>query len=183
MPRRITLDHLGEMLRFGLVGGSGVFVNLGVYVLLHKLLPQDPESVFLPLPPTDFNIRWVHVLSSAAFVVANAWNFELNRLWTFRAGERASRTRFLHFFAVGLVGLALQLLLVTLLIHPRSPIELPTAVFDGSTGFRTRTYWAQLISIAVVTPLSFLFNRLWTFGQSRVRTAPAHDDAADQARA
>lgn len=173
MPtRRLTTGHLGEMVRFGMVGGSGVLVNMAVYVLLHKVLPIDPEGVLLPLPPTDFNIRWVHALVTAAFVVANISNFELNRRWTFRAGKRAGRTRFPHFFAVGLAGLLVQLLIVTLLIHPYSPIELPTSVFDGSTGFRTRTYWAQLISIALVTPLSFLFNKLWTFGASRARSGP-----------
>lgn len=180
MPaRRLTLGHVGELMRFALVGGSGVLVNVGVVVLLNKVLPHDPESVFLPLRPTDFNIRWVHVLNAAGFVVANAWNFELNRLWTFRAGQRTARTRFPRFFAVGLLGLALQLILVTLLIHPYSPIELPTSVLDGSTGFRTRTYWATLISVVAVTPLSFLFNRLWTFGTSRARSVRAVETRPD----
>ena len=58
-----------------------------------------------------------------------------------------------------------------------------SGVFDGSTGFRTQSYWAQLIMIVCVTPLSFLFNRLWTFGESRVRStavasAGVTDDAA-----
>lgn len=161
--------HLGEMVRFALVGGSGVVVNLAVVVLLNKLLPYDPEHVFLPLPPTEFNVRWIHVFGSIAFAVANLWNFELNRLWTFRAGTRTARTRFVRFFTIGVVALGAQLLLVTLLMHPYSPIELSTDVFDGTTGFRTRAYWAQLISVVCVTPLSFLLNRIWTFGASRHR--------------
>ncbi|HEX3207166.1 MAG TPA: hypothetical protein VHQ68_13085, partial [Propionibacteriaceae bacterium] len=39
--------------------------------------------------------------------------------------------------------------------------------FDNSTGFRTRFYWAQLITIAIVTPLSFLLNKFWTFSAVR----------------
>jgi hypothetical protein len=52
-------------------------------------------------------------------------------------------------------------------MHPHSPIALSTSVFDDSTGFRTRLYWAQLIVIAVVTPLSFVLNKLWTFNAVR----------------
>ena len=45
-------------------------------------------------------------------------------------------------------------------MHPGSPFALSTAFFDDSTGFRTRLYWAQLIAIAIVTPLSFVLNKL-----------------------
>jgi putative flippase GtrA len=40
-------------------------------------------------------------------------------------------------------------------------------VLDDSTGFRTRLYWAQLIVIGVVMPLSFVLNKLWTFNAMR----------------
>ena len=191
MPaRRLTVGHLGEMVRFALVGGSGFVVNLLAYVAIHKVLPADPRDVLVPLWPTEFNIRWIHAFSFFSFVVANVWNFELNRVWTFRAGERTSRTRFGRFFAVGLLAQLIGSFLLTLLTNPVSPLELDPSIFDGSTGFRTQSYWAQLIMIVCVTPLSFLFNRLWTFGDSRVRSAPAtstpareHGDAADRGRA
>jgi len=48
-------------------------------------------------------------------------------------------------------------------------------VFDNSTGFRTRLYWAQLIVIAVTTPVSFVLNKLWTFAAVRTH----HPDLAD----
>lgn len=161
----VRRHHVGEMVRFALVGGSGVLVNLAVVVLLNKVTPMHAESVFLPLRPTYFNVRWFHVFAALAFVVANLWNFELNRVWTFRAGERAERSRFGRFFTIGVATLVVQLFLMTALLHPFSPLELPTSAFDGSTGLRTRSYWAQLISVICVTPLSFLLNRLWTFGQ------------------
>ena len=59
------------------------------------------------------------------------------------------------------------MVILTLLMHPQSPLTLPPAIFDDSTGFRTRLYWAQLITIAVVTPLSFVLNKLWTFSAVR----------------
>ena len=59
----------------------------------------------IDLPFTDFNIRWYHVFSTIAFLVANLWNFQLNRLWTFRSAAHASWIReYLPFLAVGLLG-------------------------------------------------------------------------------
>ena len=52
-------------------------------------------------------------------------------------------------------------------MHPLSPLALSPAFFDDSTGFRTRLYWAQLITIAVVTPISFVLNKIWTFSAVR----------------
>jgi hypothetical protein len=52
-------------------------------------------------------------------------------------------------------------------MHPHSPVSLPTDVFDDTTGLRNRLYWSQLIVIGVVTPLSFVLNKLWTFAAVR----------------
>jgi len=40
-------------------------------------------------------------------------------------------------------------------------------LLDDSTGFRTRLYWAQLVVIGVVMPVSFVLNKLWTFNAMR----------------
>jgi hypothetical protein len=72
------------------------------------------------------------------------------------------------------VGLAI----LTLLMHPGSIFSLSTTFFDNSTGFRTRFYWAQLIQIALVTPLSFVLNKIWTF--SSVRSRPALPPVEDE---
>jgi putative flippase GtrA len=52
-------------------------------------------------------------------------------------------------------------------MHPYSPVSLPMDVFDDTTGLRNRLYWSQLIVIALVTPLSFVLNKLWTFAAVR----------------
>src|SRR5699024_6091849 len=52
--------------------------------------------------------------------------------------------------------------LITSLMNPTSPIALPADVLDDSSGFRTRYYWAQLISVLVTVPVSFVVNQLWT---------------------
>jgi putative flippase GtrA len=157
------------LLRFGLVGGSGVLVNMFVLILLNKF-GADAHAVAIDLPLTDFNIRWYHVFSTIAFLVANLWNFQLNRWWTFKSSDHASWWKeYLPFLAVGLMALVANLGILTLLLHPNSPVALSTSFFDDSTGFRTRLYWAQLIAIAFVTPLSFLLNKVWTFSAVRGR--------------
>ena len=155
------------LFRFGVVGLSGVFVNLLVTVICNKVGP-DEDVIFLGLPLTDFNVRWYHVFSTIAFLVANLWNFQLNRRWTFRSAKHSGWLReYLPFLTVGLLAQVVGLAILTLLMHPHSPLALSPAIFDDSTGFRTRLYWAQLITIAVVTPVSFVLNKIWTFSAVR----------------
>lgn len=164
------------LLRFGLVGGSGVLVNLLVVIGLNKIGP-DANAVALGLPVTDFNVRWYHVFATIAFVVANLWNFQLNRRYTFRSTEHAGWFgEYLPFMAVGLGAHLVGLGILTLLLHPGSVFSLSPTIFDNSSGFRTRLYWAQLIQIIVTTPVSFVLNKLWTF--SSVRSRPALEEAA-----
>jgi putative flippase GtrA len=159
--------------RFALVGGTGVIVNLIALVIVKRLGPQ-PEVALFALRPTAFHVRWYHLYSTAAFLVANLWNFQLNRSWTFRSGRHARWFKeYWPFLAVGMLGQAIGLVLLTLLMHHGSPIALPTDPLDDTTGLRTRLYWAQLIVIVVVTPLSFVLNKLWTFAAVRTRRLEA----------
>lgn len=163
------------LVRFGVVGASGVLINLITLILVKKLGPGFDEAVF-GLPLGEFNLRWYHVYSTIAFFVANLWNFQLNRSWTFRsAGHTRWLKEYLPFLAVGLAGQAIGLALLTGLLHPHSLLSLPSDVLDDSTGFRTRLYWAQLIVIAVVTPLSFVINKLWTFAAVRTHHQELQD--------
>jgi putative flippase GtrA len=159
--------NLGLLARFGVVGGSGVVVNLLTLVVLRRLGPHFDDAV-VGLGTSDFNLRWYHVYSTIAFLVANLSNFQLNRTWTFRS-SRLSRWwhEYWPFLVVGFGGQAVGLALLTLLMHPDSPVSLPTRVFDDSSGLRSRLYWSQLIVIGLVMPVSFVFNKLWTFAAVR----------------
>jgi putative flippase GtrA len=200
--------NVGQFVRFGLVGGSGVLVNLVVAVAAKKLAPKvwpgldwlpgcgdQPQSCgvavtvlcgventpLLGLFGTGFNIRWYHVFSILAFVVANLWNYELNRLWTFRAVVSVRRpgwwSALRRFFLVGLLAQFIGMGIETLLMNPGSPLHLPCSVFDGSTGWRTRWYWAHLAMILVTIPVSFLLNKFWSFGARRPKCQP-QDEAS-----
>ncbi|WP_238343015.1 GtrA family protein [Nocardioides cynanchi] len=178
-----TRRNAAQFVRFALVGGTGVVVNLVALVIVKRLGP-DPEVALFALRPTSFHVRWYHLYSTAAFVVANLWNFQLNRSWTFRSGKHARWVKeYWPFFAVGLLGQAIGLVLLTLLMHHGSPLSLPTDPLDDSSGLRTRLYWAQLIVIVVVTPLSFVLNKLWTFAAVRTRhldAVPIHPIAEQE---
>ncbi|OYO05735.1 GtrA family protein [Enemella evansiae] len=155
-----------QFLRFGLVGGSGVLVNQIVVIILNKLLGGDYRDVAFPLPFSDFNIRWYVVITTVAFLVANVWNFQLNRTWTFKSGKHAGWWReFFPFLAVGSVAYLVGQVIIQLLLWHGSPVELAKLfpVLDDSSGLRKPLYWANLIQITLTMPINFVVNKLWTF--------------------
>ncbi|MBC2934113.1 GtrA family protein [Nocardioides sp. zg-1228] len=161
--------NVGLLARFGVVGASGVLVNLLTLVVLRRLGPHFDDAV-VAIGSSGFNLRWYHVYSTIAFLVANLSNFQLNRTWTFKSSGAAPWWReYWPFFVVGVGCQVVGLALLTLLMHPHSPIGLSRELLDDSSGLRNRLYWAQLIVITLVTPLSFVVNKLWTF--AAVRTA------------
>jgi putative flippase GtrA len=97
-----------QLVKFGLVGGSGYVVNLLVFAAL-----------------TEF--AGVHHIPAAigAFCVAVSNNFLLNRHWTFRARDGHAGFQAARFFAVSLVGLAFNLAVLELLVSVAELPELP----------------------------------------------------------
>ncbi|MDO5500858.1 MAG: GtrA family protein [Propionibacteriaceae bacterium] len=154
-----------QLIKFGMVGGSGVLVNFLVTVIGNKIFPHY-LGVAIDLPFTDFNIRWYHVITSLAFFIANIWNFQLNRTWTFKSGKHAGWFKeFFPFLTTGLVAYAVGQTLITLMLKQGSPLELRHwfGFLDDSTGLRTALYWANLIQIIITMPINFVVNKLWTF--------------------
>lgn len=88
-----------QLLKFGLVGGSGYVINLGVFALLSSGLG-------------------VHHLIAAigAFCVAISSNFFWNRHWTFAAGDGHAGFQAARFFAVSLAALAINLVVLEALV-------------------------------------------------------------------
>jgi len=96
-----------QLCKFGLVGGSGYLVNLGVFALLAGSLG-------------------VHHVTAAigAFCVAVTSNFLWNRYWTFGPGEGPAHFQAARFFAVSLASLGLNLAVLQLLLSGGSVGEL-----------------------------------------------------------
>lgn len=88
-----------QLFKFGLVGGSGYLINLGVFALLAGSLG-------------------VHHIAAAlgAFCVAVANNFLWNRHWTFGPGDGPAHFQAARFFTVSLASLGLNIAVLELLI-------------------------------------------------------------------
>ncbi|HET7119704.1 MAG TPA: GtrA family protein [Solirubrobacterales bacterium] len=96
-----------QLLKFGLVGGSGYLINLGVFALLAG----------------SFGVH--HVIAAVgAFAVAVTNNFLWNRYWTFGPGEGPAHFQAARFFAVSLASLGLNIAVLELLIANHAVGEL-----------------------------------------------------------
>jgi putative flippase GtrA len=84
--------------------------------------------------------------ATLAFLVAVTNNFAWNRTWTFGVDAGRMHTQALRFLVVSVGGFLVNLGLLEVLVAGGMP-ELP----------------AQAIAVAVVMPLNFIGNRLWTF--------------------
>lgn len=97
-----------QLLKFGLVGGSGYLINLGVFALLVGSLGVH------------------HAIAAVgAFGVAVTNNFLWNRHWTFGPGEGPAHFQAARFFAVSLASLGLNIGILELLISTHTVGELP----------------------------------------------------------
>jgi dolichol-phosphate mannosyltransferase len=97
-----------QLLKFGLVGGSGYLINLCVFAVLVELLG-------------------VHHVAAAigAFAVAVTNNFLLNRHWTFAAGNGHAGFQAARFFTVSVASLGLNLIVLQALVSAGAVGDLP----------------------------------------------------------
>ncbi|MGK7877577.1 MAG: glycosyltransferase [Xenococcaceae cyanobacterium] len=128
---RLSLWPVARFFRFGVVGFSGVFVDMGVFYLLRSVLALGLTR---------------SAIFSAEVAIIN--NFLWNDLWTFgdisrrQKGWRKRFKRLLKFNIICLAGLILNVLIVNLLFNV----------------FSVNEYLAKLIAIAAVTLWNFWFN-------------------------
>jgi dolichol-phosphate mannosyltransferase len=122
---------IGRFIRFGIVGGSGVFVDLAVFHLLRQVV--------------GLGLTRSTILSAEAAIISN---FIWNDLWTFGDISRNQRRRrqtvkrFLKFNLICLAGVILQALIVNFLFNVLG----------------VNQYLAKLIAIAIVTFWNFWIN-------------------------
>lgn len=159
--------NLGQFVKFGIVGGSGVLVNMLVAVIMNKANGGDVNArrILFPLW-SGFNFRFSDLVWIVGFLVAVVTNFQLNRTWTFPSSKHASWWKeFWPFFAVGSVAAIVGFFLKIAMTNPTSPFCLPDPYFHNGkgAGLQSREYWAQLIAIILTIPINFLVNKFWTF--------------------
>jgi putative flippase GtrA len=119
-----------QLFQFGVVGASGYVVNLAVFAVLVGPLG-------------------IHHIPSAilAFCVAVTNNFWWNRHWTFDAKHGHAGFQAARFFAVSVLALGVNLVLLYLLVDVAGAPELPS----------------QALAVAAAMPFNFIGNKLWTF--------------------
>ena len=104
-----------QLVKFGLVGGSGYLVNLAVFALM--------------IGPLGLH----HVAAAVvAFCVAVSNNFFWNRRWTFAGADERS-FQGARFLAVSLMALGVNLALLELLVGPVGLAPLPSQAIAVAT--------------------------------------------------
>lgn len=146
------LERLGQFIRFCIVGGTGVFVDMGVLYLL-----ADPARF-------DLHVTLSKVCAAEAAMINN---FIWNELWTFRGcvrnvhGSRSASgsvlRRFAFFNAICAIGIALAVLL----LH----------MFHTWLGWNL--YFSNLLAIVLVTLWNFGMNARWNWQIGRRSAATA----------
>jgi dolichol-phosphate mannosyltransferase len=92
-------DSWLQLLKFGIVGGSGYLINLVVFAILASSLDVH------------------HTIAAiGAFCVAVTSNFLWNRYWTFGAADTPAGFQAPRFFAVSLAALGLNLAVLEALV-------------------------------------------------------------------
>jgi dolichol-phosphate mannosyltransferase len=96
-----------QLLKFGIVGGSGYLINLGVFAFLSG------------------NLGVYHAVAAVgAFCVAVTSNFLWNRYWTFGPGEGLAHMQAARFFVVSLASLVINLAVLEAIVASSSISEL-----------------------------------------------------------
>jgi putative flippase GtrA len=124
---------LRQFVKFGIVGASGFVVNLIIFTVLQRVVPNH-----------DGTVQWM-VIYSVAFLSGGVSNYFLNRAWTFRSSGSVGREG-LSFMTVSVLALIVGLL-----------------VGQGLSpwlGHGHRTWFVSTLAGIVV---NFFVNKYWTF--------------------
>ncbi len=119
-----------RFLKFGVVGVSGTCVDFGTTWLLKEMLHMKK-----------------FLANTIGFVLAASSNYVLNRLWTWQSHAEQVGIEYAKFFAVSLIGLGLNTLILYILNE------------KVKWGF----WWSKVLATGVVMVWNFLANNFYTF--------------------
>lgn len=150
LGQRLRNFPIARFLRFGVVGFSGLFVDLVMFYLLRELIG-------LPLYPST-------VLSIEAAIINN---FLWNDAWTFadlaqkQRGWGARLQRFAKFNAVCVIGAILQIGIMALILAIPITAQIPAFIGQFTAADwadNANEYFAKVVAIALVTLWNFWIN-------------------------
>jgi putative flippase GtrA len=122
-----------QFVKFGIVGASGLIVNLALFTILQHFTPLAEQKA-------RFLLNY-----SISFLSGGVSNYFLNRIWTFKSTGHALKQGF-QFISVSLLALGVGLIVSKLLVPSLGPGH--------------RTWLAATLSGIVV---NFFVNKYWTF--------------------
>ncbi len=122
-----------QFVKFGIVGASGFVVNLAIFTLLQRVVPNHAAA------------GPYYAIYSVAFLAGGVSNYFFNRIWTFRSTGHAGREA-AQFLSVSVLALVVGLI-VSALVAP-------------AFGHGHKTWFLATVSGIVV---NFFVNKYWTF--------------------
>ncbi len=122
-----------QFIKFGIVGTSGFLVNLVLFTVLQKLVPNHST-------PGAY-----YAIYSVSFLGGGVSNYFLNRVWTFRSTGHAGREG-LQFLSVSVLALIVGLIV--------------SALGAPALGRGHKLWFVATVAGIVV---NFFVNKYWTF--------------------
>jgi putative flippase GtrA len=126
-----------QFVKFGIVGLSGTLVNLIIFTILQRIVPDHAR-------PLQY-----YVIYSLSFLAGGVSNYYFNRIWTFRSTGHAVREG-AQFLTVSAIALILSLV-ASRLVSPW-------------LGWGHRTWLVATVAGILV---NFFVNKYWTFRHVR----------------
>lgn len=122
-----------QFVKFGIVGASGFLVNLVVFTLLQRVVPDHAK-------PLQYNLIY-----TVAFLSGGLSNYYLNRIWTFRSTGHAVHEG-IKFLSVSVVALLVGLVV--------------SAAVSPWLGHGHKTWFVATMAGIFI---NFFLNKYWTF--------------------
>ena len=156
---------LGQMLRFGLVGGLNTLVDL---LILNSLLWLFPTT----------NTLMLLAYNSLAYSLGAVNSFLLNKYWTFASRQKVTRGELARFILTTLCGIGWSSAILWLASTLLRPFLVNATVWANAS---------KVVAIAGAALISYLGMRLWVFVSQAQREhtrfpthVPAYSNACDE---
>lgn len=155
----LTPNRVKRLVKFGLVGVTGVFVNLAVFEMLYRMA----------------SIQF-SVANALGIVVSIFTNFLLNDMWTWGDRVKGARRRdwvgrLTRYYVSASVAAGVQLLVASAavaLVFEDLVVDIPAVVPVEATSLDIGPTLAVLTGIVVGMGINFLASHLWAFRDAEV---------------
>ena len=149
---------IGQVLRFGLVGGLNTIVDL---LILNMLLLLFPTS----------STRMILIYSAIAYSLGAVNSFLLNKYWTFGYCQRTTWREVVRFIVTTLCGIGWSSIILWLASNALHPLLINATIWANAS---------KVIAISGTALISYLGMSLWVFVNKarKEQTQPVWGDAS-----